>query len=214
MSDKKLYKIWTPNNALWIDWVRPLSFLNASKANKTQYELSKIHYIDELDNDVAIFVDLIGDESIVEGIALANLGYRPIPLFNGTDAQDNAFALVDTKSIKEALLWASNKLKDIHIKNDAPPAFLLDKTRIHRYKYNKNVYDNSWDLYAQDIPTPERFLKYGINKIIVYTDEMLRDLKRIFYDFQKKGIKIYITDGFEKPKLTTLEKPPKKDKFH
>lgn len=214
MNDKQLYKIWAPTKERWVDWVRPVAFMDATKLTPTAYEEPIVHYLKEYQANTAVFIDLVGDESIVEGITLSKLGYRPIPLFNGTDAQAGSFALVNTENIKTALVWGAKQLQTITIKKDAAPVFLLDKNRIHRHKHKKAVYDNSWDLYDQDIPTPETFKKYGIKQIIIHTDELLRDLKIIFYKFQKQGIKILITDGFEKPKIITIPKPPKKDKFH
>ncbi len=213
MNDKEIYKIWAPLTSPWYPWVRPLLFIGIDKVNsKLNHRIQPIHYT--LDKDTAIFIDLPGSDAILEGLALAQKNRRPIPLYNGTLAQENAMALVDNHSIQETLRWATDLLKTIQISDSALPAFLLDTNRLVRHKMTPAVFDNSWDLYDQDIPSAEFFLKQGITKIWVRSDKIHRDLKKIFYKFQNKGIAIYLHDGFNEPKLIDIPKPPKKDKFH
>ena len=140
------------------------------------------------------------------GIDLAHIGYRPIPVFNGTDEQQDAQATTNTYVIESCLINGSEKLKNIQLKNDANPAFLLDSYRTNRYRAKESIFDNSWDLYKQDIPTAEYFKKNGIVKIIVVGDKIQRDLKKIFLKFQEKGMEIYITDGYVFPKKVILIK--------
>ena len=75
--------------------------------------------------------------------------------------------------------------KNIHLKNDATPVFLLDNTRTNRYRAKESIFDNSWDLYKQDIPTAEYFKQNNISKIIIVADTIQKDLKKIFLEFQK-----------------------------
>ena len=71
---------------------------------------------------------------------------------------------------------------------------------------NVSVFDNSWDIYDQDIPTAEYFLKNGITKIIIRGEEIQRDLKIILYKYQKKGIEILFTNGCEELKKVKIKK--------
>ena len=73
-------------------------------------------------------------------------------------------------------------------------------------KMNPSVFDNSWDIYAQDIPSAEYFLKNGICNIIVRGDCIQKDLKKILYPFQLKGINIFLADEYENPKAVRLKK--------
>ena len=98
------------------------------------------------------------------------------------------------------------KLKNILLSNDANPAFLLDSSRTNRYRVSESMFDNSWDLYKQDIPTSKYFKDNGIYKIIVVGNNVQRDLRKIFFDFQNDGIEIYLTDGYRKAKKITLKK--------
>ena len=70
-----------------------------------------------------------------------------------------------------------------------------------------SIFDNSWDAYAQDLPSSEYFLENGIDKIIIRSETIQKDLNKILFKFQKKGIKILFTDGYEKPKNVKLRKP-------
>lgn len=209
MTGKEVYKIYAPNGAKWIDWVKPVPFVAIDTYHRkpiVDWVDRKAMFLKQYQQDVAILIDLPGKESIELGIDLAHMGYRPIPLFNGTDEQQGSQATTNTYLVESCLINGSQKLKNIQLKNDANPAFLLDSYRTNRYRVKESIFDNSWDLYKQDIPSAEYFKQNGITKIIVVGDTIQRDLKKIFLKFQEKGIEIYITDGYSFPKKVILKK--------
>ena len=209
MRGKEIYKIYAPNGTKWIDWVRPVSFVAIDTYNRkpiVDWLDRKAMFLKKYQQDTAIFIDLPGKESIELGIGLAHMGYRPIPVFNGTDEQQGSQATTNTYLIESYLINGSQKLKNIELKNDANPVFLLDSYRTNRYRAKESIFDNSWDLYKQDIPSAEYFKQNGINKIIVVGEVIQPDLKKIFLKFQEKGIEIYITDGYIFPKKVKLTK--------
>ena len=209
MRGKEIYKIYAPNGAKWIDWVRPVPFVAIDTYNRkpiANFLDRKAMFLKKYQQDTAIFIDLPGKESIELGIGLAHMGYRPIPVFNGTDEQQGSQATTNTYLIESCLINGSQKLKNIKLKNDANPTFLLDSHRTNRYRAKESIFDNSWDLYKQDIPSAEYFKQNGITKIIVVGETIQRDLKKIFLKFQEKGIDIYITDGYTLPKKVKLTK--------
>lgn len=163
--------------------------------------------VDNPYKDAAIIVDLPGAESVAEGLALARVGFRPIPVYNGTIEQRGARATVDNQSVGIALLWGAEELRYIAINEDALPAFLLDSNRLHRYKVDASIFDNSWDVYPQDLPTAEYFIDSGIHRIIIIGDRLSKDLKKILYGFQKKKIEIYLTNGYDTPKKIRILRP-------
>ena len=215
MTGREAYEIWIGNSPKWANWVRPALFVmcgcNESSADVENYAISfdipEVLYADALSKNTAVFVDRYGYCGINEGLALAKMGYCPIPLYNGTNEQKGAVALVDNHSTEAALLWGATVLQGIEIDPDAPPVFLLDTNRRHRYKSDISLYDNSWDLYEQDIPSVEYFLANGICKILIVGDKIHKDLKLIFHKFQKKGISFFFTEGFEEPKPVRIRKP-------
>lgn len=211
MTNKDIFKIWAPQNAKWTDWVRPVPFISINSLLKPQevydFTIPKIVYINRVSLDTAIVVDVSGYESIKEGIGLAKLGYRPIPIYNGTDTQEGAMATTNNKSIELGLVWGALELKKIELANTAPPVFLLDSNRLNQYKMNASIFDNSWDIYNQDMPSAEYFLENGINRIIIRGEKIQKDLSKILYKYQLKGIKILFTNGFEEPKEVKIRKP-------
>ena len=209
MKGKEIYKIYAPNGAKWIDWVRPVPFVAIDTYNRkpiANFLDREAMFLKKYQQDTAIFIDLPGKESIELGIGLAHMGYRPIPVFNGTDEQQGAQATTNTYLIESCLINGSQKLKNIKLKNDANPTFLLDSHRTNRYRAKESIFDNSWDLYKQDIPSAEYFKQNGITKIIVVGETIQRDLKKIFLKFQEKEIDIYITDGYTLPQKVKLTK--------
>lgn len=196
MTNKEAYKVWAPFGKKWIDWVRPVPFIAAEEDVKGYHAgnllIPRIDFLDESWKQAAVIVDLPGDESVEIGLALAKLGYRPIPIYNGTIEQKNARATVDNQTVGAALLHGAELLEQMEIKEDALPVFLLDKNRLNRFKLDVSVFDNSWDVYPQDLPSADYFLQNGIQKIIVISNTLSRDLKGVFRKFRKKGMQIHL----------------------
>lgn len=209
MIGKEIYKIYAPACAKWAEWARPVPFVAIDTYNRKQIRDwldRKVIFIKQHEKDTAIFIDLPGKESIETGISLAHIGYRPIPLFNGTNEQIGSQATTNTYLIESALINGAEKLKNISLENNANPAFLLDSLRTIRYRAKESIFDNSWDLYKQDIPTAKYFKENGIYKIIVVGETIQRDLRKIFFEFQDSGIDFYLTDGYISPEKVTLKR--------
>ena len=215
MNNKEIYKIWAPTGEKWVDWVRPVPFILINEKLTTDevydFSIPNIYYMNELDSKTAFFIDTQGYSGIKEGIALAKIGYRPIPVYNGTCEPKGSAANVNCIGISFALVWGANQLKNIEIKKDAMPAFLLDSNRMSFIRKDVSVFDNSWDLYHQDVPSGKYLKENGIEKILVKGERFNRDLKRVLYNYQKVGIKIFYTDGYSEAKLVKLRRPAKKD---
>lgn len=209
MLGKEIYKIYAPCGAKWTNWIRPVPFVAIDTYGRkpiTNWVDRAPVFIAKYLPDTAIFIDLPGKESIELGVGLASLGFRPIPLFNGTVEQSGAQAISNSDLIERCLINGAEKLKNILLEKDSNPAFLLDSFRTNRYRANETIFDNSWDLYKQDIPTANYFKENGIFKIIVVGNYIQRDLRKIFFEFQNVGIKFYLTDGYEPLKEIVLKK--------
>ena len=210
MTVKDIYKIWAPTGKKWVDWVRPVPFVELYEYTEMysypDFFIPAIEYVDSECDDTAIIVDLPGMDSVKEGLALAKLGFRPIPIYNGTARQQGARATVDNQSASVALVYGAVELSKIEIKEDARPAFLTDRNRLQRYKMDVSLFDNSWDVYPQDLPSAEYLIDSGIRKVIVVGRSVAKDLKKILYDYQKKKIEIYLTDRYEIPKKVRIRK--------
>jgi len=217
MTGRDVFKMWAPPGAKWTDWVRPVPFIfmETSLCMERVYNLKipDIGYINKKQSDTAIIIDIPEYEGIEEGLGLAGLGYRPVPLYNGTIEQKNSMALVDNCIIATALRAGAFELVKFNIAEDAPPAFLLDSNRLHRYKMDIKLFDNSWDIYQQDLPTAGYFLSSGVDKIIVRSEKVHTDLAKILYGFQKKGLTVFFTNGYDCPKKVSIKKPKRINKF-
>lgn len=209
MNGKEIYKIYAPVGVKWVEWVRPVPFVAIDTYNReplSNWTNRKVLFLEKYEENTAIFLDLPGNESVELGISLAQIGYRPIPLFNGTDEQKGSKATNDTYILESSLINGSQILKNILLEKNANPVFLLDSHRTDRYRGNESIFDNSWDLYGQDIPSIEYLKKNDINKIIIVGNEVQKDLKKIFLNFQNAGIEICLTDGYLQPQKIKLVK--------
>jgi hypothetical protein len=172
----------------WVDWVRPVPFVQMNfylkQYNHSEFAIPTVSYIDENTTNTAILVDLPGMESVKEGLALSGKGFRPIPIFNGTAEQQGSSATSDNQSVGDALALGAPILAGMELKDEACPAFLTDRNRLQRFKMNVSVFDNSWDVYYQDLPSANYLTDNGIKKVIVVGQNIARDLKKILYDYQ------------------------------
>lgn len=209
MTNKEIYMQWAPIGKKWVDWVRPVAFVQmpgyTKKYNVSKLSFRNIEYVEKGCRDTAVIVDLPGVHSIEEGLSLAKYGYRPIPIYNGTIEQEGARATVDNQSVGVGLALGAVELAKIELCDDAPPAFLTDSNRLHQFRGDLSLFDNSWDVYHQDLPSAEYFLNNGIKKIVVVGDSVAKDLKKILYGFQKKKIEIFWTKGYEMPKKISIK---------
>lgn len=216
MTGRDAFKIWAPAGVKWAAWARPVPFVAVGDALGQIAALNPaipdIIYMAAAPPNTAVIADMPGPDSVKEGLALAKMGFRPVPLYNGTNGQEGAMALVDSPAIANALQWGAGELEKIKISPDAPPAFLLDSNRTHRYRMDASVFDNSWDIYDQDMPSARYLLSGGIGRVIVRAETIQKDLGKILYKFQKAGIAILFTDGYSLPKEVVVKKPPRKDK--
>jgi hypothetical protein len=210
MHRKEVYKKWTINNSKWNDWIRPVPFIGIDKPKHKleiiNYDIPKIYYINKYKKNIAIIIDISGVDSVKEGIALAHLGYKPVPVFNGTNPNLNTKSVTDNEIIESLLVWGSKELENIKLKENANPVFLLDVNRLIRYKLSPSLFDNSYDIYDQDLPSSKFFLNNGIDTIIVRGEKIEKDLNKILYQYKKDNLKILFTNGYEEPKEALLKK--------
>src|ERR1043165_7833111 len=103
LTGQDCFLVWAPDQDFWSQWAKPVVFANAPLF-RDDVPLD----IPNLDNaplpgsfdPAAIVVDLPGEMSVRVGLALAERGYRPVPLFNGTSGPA---AVVPVEPIEQAL---------------------------------------------------------------------------------------------------------------
>ena len=188
------YKIWAPDNALWTEWAKPVLFAKSS-SYKEDYvlDIPEIDWLTKAQPDTMIIIDLPGKTSVMESLALARLGFRPVPLYNGVN--DNKYEmLVNAGHVADALYKGADELENMRIPNNAPPAFMLDSDRMNGGKA-PGKYDNRWCIFPQDMPSASFLSKQGIKKVIVRSDIVRDDLLHILRRYYEQ--KIVILKSFD-----------------
>ena len=210
MTGREAYGIWAKAGNKWVDWVRPVAFADIEGDGKEYFfsaeNLMEPFFLDDVCRRSALIVDLPGDDGVEMGISLAKEGYRPVPVYNGTLPQNGTKAVIDNGIVGKALRQGAYYLKDIDIKADALPAFLTDRNRLCSFRRNSAMFDNSWDLYDQDLPSAEYFIKNGINSMVIVGTKVSEDLRSILWEYQKKGISVYWTKGVLPPRHIRIKK--------
>lgn len=190
----EIYKVWAPDGADWTEFAKPVLFADMRKRLYYDLELTvpQLSWMSELSFSTMIIVDLPNVRGVEESLALARLGYRPIPLYNGVKGPKECYTVaVDVNDLELSLQCGAETLKTINIKSNAPPVFMLDQRRMKDNAKMPGSYDNRWCVFPQDMPSAFYLIKKGIKKIIVRSDSYQNDLLHILYRYQEAGIKIF-----------------------
>lgn len=189
----ELYKMWAPDDAMWTQWAKPVVFMNMKHTqlyDPSGLETRSIKWIG-YETGTAIIVDLAGKSGLEEGIGLARLGYRPVPLYNGIPSPNHTTAAVPVDGIVNGLCGGAGELPGLSLSKRANPAFLLDAGRMKGAKKKPGTFDNRWCVVAQDMPSASYFKRHNIKRILVRTDKVQEDLQHLLYNYQRNGISIY-----------------------
>jgi len=206
MRDRlSIYKIWAPDDAEWTGWAKPALFAKLQfTLNHNIPEKPSADYVSGASKNTLIILDLPGRNGVDEALMLAEKGWRPVPLYNGVWGPA---MIVDISGIEAALYAGAEKLEKIQISPDAPPAFMLDSSRMEAGGRLPGTYDNRWCVFPQDMPSAEYLKKKGIDRVIVRSKEIQEDLSHVLCRYQEQGIKIYLCDISNYLQLLTVKKP-------
>lgn len=203
------YKIWAPDDALWTEWAKPVLFVRVPSRYNKDFTVPDIIWTSQVDFNTMVVIDLPEGEGVAEGMALARLGYRPVPLYNGVYGPNDMSMIVNVEDIVAALYRGADELTTLNIRSDAPPAFILDSNRMKGEEKHPGKYDNRWCVFPQDMPSASFLSKQGIHRVIVRSDKIQNDLSHILRRYQEQGIKVYQCNGTEPLKEVTVVKPSK-----
>jgi hypothetical protein len=190
------YDAWAPAGGIWTPWAKPALFVHMNKYQLPGDSLGDWRAIDvrwapEPRRATALIVDIPGLDAARTGVALAAIGYRPVPLYNVTVG---AKPLLAVEPIGDCLMEAAAVLAEMRIAADAPPAFLLDSKRLKPDIIPvPGHFDNRWLVTPQDFPSANLMLSRGIGEVIVVQDEdrpPLEDLAHVLLRWQKAGVRI------------------------
>lgn len=198
MKAEDVHAWWAPDDASWVEWVKPVTFACMRERVKCRpltrraawLAAQQLAPLGDLSH-TAVVVDLPSAEAVWVGLALADHGVRPIPLYN---AVDHEAALVDVRPIMAALIDAtqSEAVLPVH----APPAFLLDSERMKAASVGsaRPAYDNRWVCRAVDFPSAALLTERGVRRVLLIQDRIARpaaDLEPILLAWQGAGLPMW-----------------------
>jgi hypothetical protein len=194
-KNEAIYATWAPEGALWSPWVRPVLFTQLEGLGLSRDTIDLTGLDDARLPDArgcALIVDLPGSESVLLGLAIASRGFRPIPLFNSTSGPA---PLVDVLPIAHQLFSGAWLLREIRIRPEAPPAFLIDADRM-RGSPAPGRFDNRSVVLPQDFPSGTLLRSKGIHEaLLVQRGTTVReDLAHVLVRWQESGVKLRVLD--------------------
>jgi hypothetical protein len=193
MDNLEAYRAWAPDGARWTEWAKPVLFAKPPRYEVGTLSPPEIAWPPRADSGAMLVVDLPGEAGVLEGLALAKLGYRPVPLYNGVYDPDHKAMIVNVSGVAAALFRGASMLPPLP--PDAPPAFLLDANRMKGFGKEPGKYDNRWCVFPQDMPSASALAQNGIRRVVVRADAVQNDLAHILRRYQEGGIEIALNDG-------------------
>ena len=225
MDSQTAYEIWAPRQSLWSVWAKPVLFAHLPR---TRVELRPLPAPDvswvpaAATERCAIVVDLPGAASVAMGLALADLGYQPVPLFNacppptrspeGEWLGNTQVAIIDVDSILTALVEGCDRLQQIPLSDNAPPAFLIDAQRQQPMQpVSEGLFDNRSVVFITDFPSANFLAAQGIQNVLLVRQSrsgLAPDLAYTLRTWQTAGVELQIVALLETIQPQPLMLPP------
>ncbi len=202
MDKQQIFETWVPRQSVWSNWAKPVLFAHLPRALVEIPTLPPpdTSWVPPVQERWAIVVDLPNIESVSMGLALAGLGYRPVPLFNACPppgAPNPYMAVIDVDSILTALVQGYERLHQIDLPVNAPPAFLLDELRQAPRQAYPGQFDNRSVVFATDFPSATFLSNQQIQGALVVRRQshgIGRDLGYVLKSWQKGGVLLQTKD--------------------
>jgi len=222
MTNEEIYDIWAPAGELWSPWVKPVLFacrIPAEDAPDTAVPGRTAAWAPPAAENAALVLDLPGPEGVAVGLALAALGYRPVPLYNAVPGPPGTLgrkaSLVEVREIVSALRSAAPSLARLQLAREAPPAFLLDANRRGAsVAAAPGDFDNRSVSFSTDFPSARFLDANGIRRCVLFQleGEMPQpDLAHTLRAWQAGGVAIELAraDGSESRTAIEVARPPR-----
>jgi hypothetical protein len=201
------FEAWAPRGSIWTPWVKPVLFAYMDEmAALSPPRPTWLH--PGLLGDPgaisgyrtaarpvtpAIVVDLPDVGSVAVGLALADFGFRPVPLYA---AVPSAQAVVPMWEVIRALLYGAQELPRKGLPPDAPPAFLLDARRDGgEALVRRGQYDNRSVAFVTDFPSAARLREAGTKTAVLIQSgdaPASADVASILAIWQATGLPIHL----------------------
>jgi hypothetical protein len=206
-SKEQILSIWAPDDSVWSRWAKPVLFAHLDSALSqipVRESPADLSWAPPPAENAAFVLDFPGAEGVLNGIALARLGYRPVPLYNAIplpygyrlldpSLSGVSVAAVDMLPILSVLRSGAPELAEMSLPAEAPPAFLLDANRHGTRKMLPDEFDNRSVSFTTDFPSATFLFAKGIRQIILVqkaTLEPQADLAHSLRRWQDAGLSL------------------------
>jgi hypothetical protein len=197
MTKQDAFDAWAPSLATWSPWAKPVLFsqmaASATGVIMAPNAPADVSWGADSNRATAMVVDLPGIQGVTLALSLAEIGYRPVPLYNACPEPVGDTAIVDVRPIMIALATSASSLVGLNLPTDAPPAFLLDANRNPGAAALPGQFDNRSISLPTDFPSANLLLSRGIRRVILVQPlrtEPQADLSHTLRRWQDAGLTI------------------------
>ena len=230
MNAETIFRAWA-GESLWSPWVKPVLFAHlspsmiASASARAVDELLRpdLNGIPRASGTAAVLVDLPGAASVATGLALAEAGYRPVPLYNAVPvtlpdapavgSEQGARAAVEMSPIVDLIVQGAGSLALTALSAHAPPAFLLDSRRRGiGAMCEPGDFDNRSISLPTDFPSVNFMLANRIRDAIVIQEQEgppQQDLAHTLRRWQEGGMRVFTSVSGGSPRTVFVSSPPR-----
>src|SRR5579864_6469451 len=168
MDREDVFAAWVPPDDAWSLWARPVLFAQMPVATDAAREPPSprldVSWLPGAAAAMALVIDLPAAASVWMGLAAAEKGYRPVPLYNGCTGPHE---VIPQGEIIAALRAGAGVLAQQQL-SGAPPAFLLDADRARPARpIQPGDFDNRWQIFPEDLPSPAVLRERGLTEVLL-----------------------------------------------
>jgi hypothetical protein len=204
MTRDEVFEAWAPAGGTWSNWVKPAPFAHLPRDLPPEPDMPPpdVSWVPAPGEGVALVVDLPGATSVHFGMALAGIGYQPVPLFNaipppvepGQPAPPADVSVVPVEPILSALVRGADWMRAHPPAADAPPAFLIDADRQSaRRDLSPGAFDNRSVVFVTDFPSATLLTGHEITRAVLARREpgtIGKDLRHSLQLWQQGGMSL------------------------
>jgi hypothetical protein len=208
LNPAQLFNVWAPEDSQWSQWAKPVLFAHCEDLNVQPAPVLPSPEAFPRSRETAVIIDVAGPDSVLIGLALTEIGYRPVPLYN---SGISPFMIINMKTIAEALISGLDILRRRRLRPDSPPAFLLNADRMDNSERSLTPgnYDNRWCVVPQDMPSAEYLMAAGITQVLLVADKVRGDITHVLYRYQDAGLMLrHMTQIGAGAVRLTVTRPP------
>jgi hypothetical protein len=217
---EETYEAWAPRAGAWSPWVKPVLFASGAlfpppvdpnapvPISNPVPPAPPTAILPRADGTMAVVIDWPGAVGLAYALELAKLGYRPIPLYASAAPISPAVSSVDVWPIIDALKTGAKALRELALKDDAPPAFVLDSNR-NKGGAVPGMFDNRTVSFPTDFPSARLLKERGLRTIALVQEKRGQpepDLSHTLRAFEDGGLHIALAFERELERIK-IEKP-------